>query len=203
MTDPYGANPPMPPLLNPDDYSTFAEIDSGWFLAAAGAAIRRFCDWHIYPSLTESKYSLMGGDGTVILRSGHVTGVTSITLPVNSQVIDPSCYFLDPMSSVVHFVRPAGALNSSGWWAVPFGGTNAYPKYFRHVWVEMTHGYDELPPEVAEVAYELVMRAMEKPAGVANKVQAGPYRFEFDPFGLILSEDQKCRLSPYKLPGIT
>jgi hypothetical protein len=46
------------------------------------------------------------------------------------------------------------------------------------------------------------MRTLEKPAGVASQVQAGPYKFVFNEFGLVLSEDQKKRLAKYRLPAV-
>lgn len=192
----------MPPLLSTDDYVTFAGLDINWFITGAGAVIRRFCSWHVYPSLTETKSCVMGGDGTIIIPSGFVTSIESITLPWNNQTLDSSTYWLDQAASVVHWtcISPNG---QGYWWGSnPQGSLNAYPKYNRHAIVEFTHGYDVLPPEVAEVGMELAMRALEKPAGVASEIRAGPYSYVFNEFGLLLTESQKSKLSAFRLPAI-
>lgn len=192
-------NPGMPPLLDADDYATFESLDVDWFIVAASAAIRRFCGWHVYPALTESKSCTMGGDGTIILPTCRATSVVSVQLPWNGQIIGADKYWLDADASAIRW-RCGGP---SGWWgANSIGSTTAYPKYPRKVFVEFTHGYDELPPEVAEAAAELVMRTIEKPAGVAQSIKAGPYSFRMGDYGLLLNEQQKSRLSAYKLPAI-
>jgi hypothetical protein len=75
---------------------------------------------------------------------------------------------------------------------------DAYRKHNHRMVITFTHGYDVLPPTVQSVAFEMVMRALEKPAGVASEVQAGPYRYKFNEFGFVLSPDQKNRLARYR-----
>lgn len=195
-------NPGMPALLNPDDYVTFALGDQDWVLIAAGATIRKFCGWHVYPSLTTTQTCTLAGDGTIILKSGHVTEIVSIMLPWSDQTLSPISYWLDQQASTVHW--KGCPPNGSGWWVAggSIGSTNAYPKYQRKAIVEMTHGFEVLPPDVAEVGNELVMRVAEKPAGVAKSVTAGPYSYTFNEFGMYLSESQKTKLSAYRLPAV-
>ena len=79
---------------------------------------------------------------------------------------------------------------------------DAYPKQAKRMIVEFTHGFANLPYDVAQVAYELVTYVLEKPAGVAKEIQAGPYRYQFNTFGMVLNDDQKNRLDHYKLAAV-
>jgi hypothetical protein len=201
-----GENDPIPGLLSRDDYATFQSLDLDYFLIAAAERIREFCGWHIFPSLTHTKYVNIDGDGTIMLPTTHVTNVITVSEPWPGGVtLDPSTYWFDERGWInftpfQYGFAPTPATSS----LFPIDTVrlfDAYPKHNRRVLVTFTHGYSVLPQTVQTVAFELVMRALEKPAGVASEVQAGPYRYKFGEFGFVLSSDQKNRLMHYRRPG--
>lgn len=198
-------NDPVPPLLNKDDYGTFADLDLDYFLAAAGDRVRRYLGWHVYPSLTTTGVYDMSGDGTIMLPTRNLTDVTAVSPAWNSEQTI-SGYHWDQRGWISLSARGYGfaptPASVSLWPIDTVRMFDAYPKHQKRVQVTFTHGFEAMPPAVAEVGYELAMRAMEKPAGVASQVQAGPYNFKFSEFGLVLSDDQKNRLAFYKIPGI-
>jgi hypothetical protein len=202
-----GENDPIPDLLNVGDYSTFQTLDLYYFLNAAADRIRDFCDWHIFPVLTHTKFCDIDGDGTIMLPSTHVSNVVSISAPwPGGQLLDPSTYRVDQRGWIEftpfqYGFAPTPA--SANLWPIDTVRLfDAYPKNEHRVLVTFTHGYDTLPPTVQSVAFELAMRALEKPAGVASEVQAGPYRYKFGEFGLVLSEDQKNRLTRFRVAHV-
>lgn len=208
VTPPAGNSWNAPPLLNDDDFADFNSLDQNWFLAAAGETIRNYVGWHIAPSLTQTQLCDLTGDGTILLPSMYVTDVTSVTPPW------PGASAISSGSYVVHqggwiSFKPytygfAPTPASADLWPIDTTRLfDAYPKHNRRLSVTFTHGYTTLPYPVAEVAYELAMRVMEKPAGVATEVNAGPYHYVFQEFGIVLSEDQKNRLNHYALPSIS
>jgi hypothetical protein len=202
-----GENDAVPALLSHDDYATFASLDLDYFLNAAAERIRDFCEWHVFPVLTHTKFCDMSGDGTIMLPSTHVVNVVSITPPwPAADVLNPSTYFVDERGWISFTPYQYGFAPSpatANLWPIDTVRLfDAYPKHNKRMLVTFTHGYEKLPATVQEVAFELVMRALEKPAGVASQVQAGPYRYVFGEFGMVLSEDQKNRLTKYRLIGV-
>jgi hypothetical protein len=201
-----GEDDAIPALLSHDDYSTFQALDLDFFLTAAAERIRHFCHWHIFPVLTHTKYCDVSGDGTIMLPTTHALNVVSIVQPwPGGTLVDSSSYWLDERGWINFTPYQYGFAptpNSSLLFPIDTVRLfDAYPKHNRRMIVTFTHGYSELPITVQEVAFELVMRTLEKPAGVASEVQAGPYRYKFNEFGLVLSEDQKSRLMSYRRPG--
>lgn len=199
-----GEDDTVPALLNSDDYGTFAELDLDYFLAAAGDRVRRYLGWHCWPTLTQTGLYDISGDGTIMLPTRYLTSVVSVSPVWNTdQVL--SGYRWDQRGWISLPARGYGFSPSTAdlWPIDTIRMFDAYPKHQKRMSVTFTHGYPQIPPAVAEVGYELAMRALEKPAGVASQVQAGPYNFKFSEFGLVLSDDQKDRLAFYKIPGIT
>jgi hypothetical protein len=199
---------PVPSLLTDQDYTKFATLDIQSFLTAAGERIREYCGWHIYPELTtQGKYDL-SGDGTIMLPTTHLTGVSCVSPPYpDANPIAEGSYFWDErgwISFTPYQYGFAPTPASVNLWPIDTVRLfDAYPKHNLRLNVTFTHGYPTVPSVVAEVGYELLMRTLEKPAGVASQVQAGPYKFVFQEFGLILSDDQKNRLAKYRLPAVS
>jgi hypothetical protein len=199
-----GENDPVPALLSHDDYATFSSLDLDFFLLTAAERIRNYCGWHIFPVLTHTAFCDMTGDGTITIPTTHLINIVSIapTWPPGAAVLDPSTYVAD--------VRGWVSFNSYRYGFAPTPNTamlwpidtvrlfDAYPRYNQVMVATYTHGFAALPLTVQEVAFELVMRTLEKPAGIASEVQAGPYRYKFLEFGMVLSEDQKGRLRKYR-----
>jgi len=185
---------PLPPLLDPVDYARFAGLDQDWFLGVAGQVIRDYCDWHIWPVVSETDVACpVSPKGKIILQSLHVVSVESITFAGNT---------LSPEDYTVH---KAGWIQWNPFYAVNIASIApeyVWPTSVDWVQVSFTHGFDTVPTPVEEVGFEIVMRAMEKPAGIAKELVVGPYRASFGEFGTTLSDEQKCKLAPYALQGI-
>lgn len=209
--NPVGAPPgtTVPALLNSGDFDDFSSLDPDWFLAAAGTTIRNYLRWHVAPSITQTSVLDMTGDGTILLPTQYLTAVSSVTPPwTGAATIDPGSYVWDQrgwitfLPALTYGFAPTPA-SASLWPIDTVRLFDAYRKQDRRMVVTFTHGYANTPFDVAQVAYELVMYAMEKPAGVAKEVQAGPYRYQFNTFGMVLNEDQRQRLDRYKLAAVT
>jgi hypothetical protein len=209
MSTPFpGENDPVPALLSDDDYGTFASLDTDYFLAAAGDRIRQYLGWHLFPSLTTTRLCYLSGDGTILLPTRHLTAVVQVSPPwPGASAIDETAYTFDERGWISFLPMSYGFAptpTSADLWPLDTVRLfDAYRKHEARMNVTFTHGYSQIPPTVAAVGYELVMRALEKPAGVAQQVQAGPYQFRFGEFGLVLTNDQKNRLSQYMLPSLT
>lgn len=105
---------------------------------AAVVSVRRYCRWHIAPSVTETVRANVDGC-TVRLPSLHVTDVVSVSA-------------VDAGSAV------------SGWrWSAEGSISGAFPQGFRTVDLEFTHGYDA--NEVADVLAVVVSICRRLAAG--------------------------------------
>lgn len=119
-------------------------------LAGASRAIRRYCGWHIFPSISETLI-LDGPGGRVLdLPSLNVTDVASVVQL--GTTLDASTYRWSALGSI--------KLNS-GWW------TDEY----RGIEVALTHGYVDAD-DVRDVLLAIVSRELSSPSG-ATREQAG------------------------------
>lgn len=186
----------LPDLLAPEDYSRFKAKDESWFLGAAGETIRDYCGWHIAPVLAVTNVvGRIGNAGIIMLPSLNVVSVEAlryegVAIPESDYEVHASGYI-----ELRRYYHTTGTGYGSLWgnWA-PVRGTGN-----RWVSVDFTHGFETLPKAIAEVGFELTGRTMEKPTGVAKSMSAGPNSFAFNEFGMVLSEDQECRLNPYRV----
>ncbi len=127
---------PMPGLTEP-------------MVDAAVVSVRRYCRWHIAPSVTETVRANVDGC-TVRLPSLHVTDVASVSA-------------VDVGSAV------------SGWrWSAEGSISGSFPQGFRTLDVEFTHGYPVA--EVADVLAVVVSICRRLAAGglAASGGMAGP-----------------------------
>lgn len=193
MTEPL-PDDDMPDLLESSDFQRFKSKDESWFLGAAGETIRGYCGWHIYPVLTDDVHvGRIGGSGIVMLPTLNLVSVQSVSignveLPPESYSVHSAGYIHlggHTPTGVGGFVAPGPVLD-------PLRGIHN-----RYATVVFTHGLAKMPKVVAEVGFELTARTLEKPAGVAKSLDSGPYRFQFNEFGAVLSDDQRHRLDPY------
>lgn len=191
MTNPQGA-----PLLNSTDLASFQASDPDWFLAAAGDTIRNFCQWHIFPSLTDTVECPVNPDGTIMLPSLYVTGVQSITL--DGCLLDPTTYQWHQAGFIRRYKRPYFQ-----WPLWPLDSSHALREYpsplARFAEVSFTHGYPVIPPTVNAVGMELANTALELPSGVAKQIASGPYSIGLKDLGVVLTDEQRRRLGPFKL----
>jgi hypothetical protein len=185
-----GASAALPALLNAADFASFQSLSPDWFLPAVSETIRVYCNWHIYPVIpVQDRLYRLYPDHAVLLPSLRVLSVESVS--IGDHTLDAADYTLHPEGWIDVLVH------RSSW---PLGLITRRGE--RYVHVSFTHGYDACPPAVAEVGYEIAMRAMEKPAGIARSMGAGPYSFSFCDFGAYLTDDQRHRLAPFALQGV-
>lgn len=169
-----------PPILQKPDLK--ADQDSA--LAAAHGAIRRYCGWHVAPSITETLTLNGNGGSTILLPSKHVTAVTEVLIE-------------DQDATTLADWGEEGTLELLG--------RRRFPRRRRSVKVTLTHGYpsDEVP-EIADLIRTLAARAI---IPASDKVQraAGPFserrqaRSDGLLGGLGLFESEKDQLAPYRL----
>lgn len=190
--------PNVPQLLNATDLASFQASDSTWFLTAAGETIRNWCQWHIAPSITVTEQVPIQPDGTIMLPSLHVTGVTSITL--DGLLLDPCAYRWHEAGYIRRYKK-----DYFQWPLWPLEAERPFREYpsplARYAEVTYTHGYATLPAQVSAVGLELATRAIQMPAGNAKQLGAGPNSIVFNDngLGLVLTDDQRNRLGPFTL----
>ena len=117
-------------------------------IAAVTAWVRRFCGWHIAPSVTET--ITVNGSGTriIALPTMHLTDVASVTehgRPVPVEWTE------------VGLIRHPGRWSDS----------------WRSVEVEFTHGFDEAPADLVSVIIDAALR-MPTPGEHSIK-KVGPF----------------------------
>jgi hypothetical protein len=163
-------------------------------LAAASNMIRRYCGWHIYPSV-EFDLVMDGPGGSVLqLPSRYLTDVTSIT--EGGLLTDSSAYRWSQLGEV----ERAQPYWMSGRWI------NWWPLGYRSVEVAFTSGYDEAPPELATMVLGMTARALSSPTG-ATREQAGQVSVQYAlssqhaAGGLALMANDLEQLDPYRIVG--
>lgn len=193
----------IPDLFSVTDFQRFKSLDLTWFLNAAADSIRQYCNWHVYPVVQQTiSMSRFYPDGKVMLPSLKIVSLDAIT-KFDGTDADTSDF----------------AVHEAGWLQYiknyPFigyrrGGSNNIRRSTvwptapqeNYVSVTFTHGYEKIPPIVAEIGYEIVMKTLEKPAGVVRSMHTGPYEYDFNRFGMSLDYEQRARLTPYVLQGV-
>ena len=186
----------MASMLTPadPDYVAFKSGDETYYLDLAWAFIQRWCGWHISPSLTMTVPKLfIGSAGLVMLPSLHVTDVSEVLIGENPTPLLDSDYTWFRQG----FIHLNGVYAAGSAWSGFWGG---YNHDRRQVAVTMTHGYDTVPIDLKQVAYELVNSTADMPSGNVKDIQTPGFRLQFSQAaGFNLNDGQAERLSPYKL----
>lgn len=188
----------MEPLIPVDDpdWIAYKDGDESFYLRAAGDAIRRYCGWHIWPSLTVTVPKLrVGSGGIIMLPSLYVTDVDDVQ--VGDSVLDPADYmwFQEGYVQV-----PVAAAWTGGYYGYLPGGYLPGANVGRYAEVTMTSGYAEVPAEIKQVVFELVNSVSDVPAGNVKEIETPGFRLELSGFsGLNLNEAQMGRLAAFKL----
>lgn len=159
---------PMPPGVTEEDW------------AAACAAVRNYCGWHVAPSITET--IIMDGPGERILPlpTLHLTAVESIT--IDGRAVTEPKWSQD--GTVV------------GWWGCA-------P---RSIMAEITHGYDVVPADLLRAVQTVAQRGVANPLG-AVRVAAGPFNLGFTDGGSGGGSEfgkttEQSAIDRYKLPSL-
>jgi hypothetical protein len=205
------ARDPYPPLCDPNDpdWAAFQAQDPKYFLAVAGARIRAYCGWRIYPNDTNTVDKLrVKTNGRIMLPSLYVTDVASVTIETGidtNVVLDPEMYTWFQTG----WVQPIGL--ATGWWWGSYSGyyygpdTPAYLPWmnFGYATVTFTHGYTAVPADVKAVAFELAETAAEMSAGNVSDITTPGFALKLTRnAGLNLNGEQMDRLAPYRLPVV-
>lgn len=187
-------------LLDSSDFASFKRTQEDWFLGAAGETIRDYCGWHIAPVFVQTGVAAkVGNAGIIMLPSLNVVSVEAVRC--NGVAIPESSYVVHTAGWIE--LAGAGPTGVGGFVSQWLNPTPLRRSQNRWVSVDFTHGFEDIPRAVAEVGFELTGRTLEKPAGVAKSMQAGPNSFQFNEFGMVLSEDQEYRLNAYRVVDVS
>lgn len=170
------------PLLTPSGLQKFATGDQSFFLKAAGHLIRDYCGWHIAPTIDAVLNVECGERGLIILPTLYVTNVASVQ--IGNRVLEPHTEYHWDHTGVIN-------RTVANW--PPIMGVPAFPHPPR-ARVTFSHGYPELPENVAAVGYEIALQAMSRPGANTKDIMAGPYRVGLLKLGVALDDEQKSRL---------
>jgi hypothetical protein len=174
---------PLAPLVvsNDEDLASWQAGSQAFFLEAASYEVRKFCGWHISPTIpVTSLRCWFGSEGLIMLPSTHVTSVSEVSIDGQVMTADED-YFWDAPKPWIQRKR-------------------RFWPHDRFALISFAHGYDDCPPDVKAVIFEVMATAMELPASNASRVQTMQYSFELNPdIGIALSETQKARLGKYRV----
>jgi hypothetical protein len=145
----------------------------------AEATVRAYVGWHLAPERSETLTLDGPGSSVLLLPTLRVTAITSIT--EDGSAVDPGDY---EWSS-------SGVVRRNGYWSPSLRGLE----------VSLTHGYAEMPLDVAGVIERLTTRVVEG-AGVLAQVGQVSYAEGEDglPVGGTLTSLDRAVLDRYKLP---
>ena len=126
------------------------QVDAGFKMRAAQAAIRKHCGWHVAPSVTRTiRLDGHGGD-SLLLPSKHVTALSSLKLDGVEHVQDAR-------------FSEAGSL------VLVNGAT--FPDLPGSVEATITDGWDlEDVPEVQMILLDIASRVMQVPGTVSSPI---------------------------------
>lgn len=170
------------PIVITDDLVAYQGGDAQRLIDQATALVRRYCGWHVTPSVTETVTVDGSGYAFQPLPSLCVTNVASVT--EDGALLDSTAY---EWSNVGHL-----------WRAWPWSGR------YRAIVVAMTHGFADAP-EVATVIMAVASRAQKAPDGVTRsqvgQVSETLTQFAFNQAGgLVMLDAEKLILDRYRLP---
>lgn len=133
----------------------FADTDPDT-LEAALAMARRYCGWHIAPARTETLVIDGNGGIEIDLPTLHIIDVTKVTNDQQTLNLDADLEW-----SARGILRRRGGL---------------WTRRFRGITVELTHGFAQLPADLAAVMAALADGGV---AGKPTQMTAGPYTVNY------------------------
>jgi hypothetical protein len=205
---------PLPPLVTIDDpdYAKYKAGDEEYLLRVASAAIRDYCGWHISPSITETCIQLkLGSKGIVILPSRYVTDVSEVKIhnhdpDAEPVVLDANDYEWFEGGWIE---RIATQVWGYGWPGSYYGPDAPYYQPVHSnmlIDVTMTHGYETLPENLKQIAFELASMSATT-AGLipgVKTIQSPQYSTTFTDAvkaGMSFSPEHMNVLVDYRLGG--
>lgn len=185
MSDTAVAAAALPPFVDPSVFEAMGYSPEAAEAAAAiaSATIRNYCRWHVYPSITET-----------LVRDG--TAATVLHLP--------SLYVTD-----VEYVKMLDNELTDYEWTERglLRRSPAWPGCWRSVEVKFTHGYPDVPAELAGVATQLGRRSLANPDGIRQEtirsysVTYGAESSTDTLTGMALGASASLLLSSYRVPN--
>lgn len=173
------------PVVIPGDLEAYQAGDPQLLIDQATADVRRYCHWHVTPSITEIVTLDGTGNGTQILPSLHVATVTSVTY--DGTLLTPLVdYTWSPIGVIEYAPR-----------SPYFAGIYYWSRKVGNVVVEMTHGYDDAP-DLAGVIMALASRSQGNPNRLI-RTQAGPFADQYE-VGSGCTAAELATLDRYRLP---
>lgn len=190
----------IPDLITNEDYNAYTNGKYAGYagqvskeIAAASAAIRNFCGWHVGPSAAclfettflDRRVTRVGSDVLIQLPARYVTEVGSVQIGGTEQ----DSYVLDPTG----LLRVINA---------------GHGERFTPVSVSYTAGLsDTLMAPIAELVAHRVTHAVAVPAGITSEASGGvsvTYNANWinNARATGLASDNKEVLIPYKLEGV-
>lgn len=174
----------LPDFVDVADIEDYRAGDDAAIVRQAQGVIRRYCGWHVAPEVTETLTLNGSGSGSLWLPSLYVTDIASIT--DCGDVVDADDYDWSTNGYVQR---------RSGCWTFRA----------RQVVVELTHGYEDIPDELVEVAVSIASRAASSPSGAVQET-TGPFSIRYASTangvagGVALLQHERDILDLFKLP---
>ena len=178
------------PIVVTGDLALYQGGDAQSLINQATALVRRYCGWHVTPSMTETVTLDGSGNGTQILPSLHVSAIASVTY--EGTLLAAVDYSWSPVG-VVEYVPGGPYFTNAYRWSTGLG----------KVVVVMTHGFDDAP-DLAGVVMAIASRAQASPNGVV-RTQAGPFSETYSQTGFNVAggvsmvDHEKDILNRYRL----
>lgn len=173
----------LPDIATATDLTKFMLGDEDAIVRQAQRAVRNYCQWHVWPVITETLK--LDGDGGKVLMLPTLKIVELISVTTGGATVD--------LANIDD--SEAGFLELSvGCWSPRAGKTR----------VELQHGYDDVPEDVVAVIVQTAARAADSPAG-RTREQAGGVNVGFGltgagvSGGLALLAHEKELLDPYRV----
>ena len=136
------------PIFSASELAAYLSGDPQMALDAALAEVRRYCGWHIAPSRREFLAAYPDGADTMLVPSLRVSALHAATR--DGETIDPQ-----------------------GWDCRENGVVKGGPRTGKVV-MDVTHGFDELPGDVAAIVLAVAARSQLAPDGMPTaRVQVG------------------------------
>lgn len=185
------APPVDPPGQAPDPVEQATEV------------VRAYCGWHIAPSRQETLTLDGPGGNVLVLPSLHVTDLASVT--EDGTTLDPATDYTWSAKGIVQRQWPVSTWPHATW-SYPWDSTYALPWWtttLRGLAVELTHGYEDWPLDLAGVIELVGARIEANPLGLEAQA-VGPFSEKYaagaNGAGFFTGGDLAA-LAPYRLPG--
>lgn len=206
------------PIVTSDDLVSYQSGDPDLLVQIASDAVRAYCHWHIWPQITEHK-NLQGTGGMVLpLPTLQAKAVSNVI--VDGQSWDVNHY--DCLPAPANQLRARSMFHDLGgyidyvesWSDEWRWGYNRFPKG-RPVTLDLTHGYDDVPPGLKVVVLNVASRAAGMPSTWLRAMSSDTYRYEFmsrasgtagvaipSIGGIQLTEDDVNQMTAFWMPGM-